>query len=72
MPLPLFDEPRVEVKRIAVDGIEANLYWRYFREGREGQSFTFRDEDESLVQYAKDGYRLGRLAAPLPCMKEKR
>lgn len=70
MPLPLFDEPAPVIPRIAHDGPEAKIYWRYVREGREGQSFTFRDEDPILTGYARDGYKLGCLLRPLPCVQK--
>lgn len=74
--LPLFDDPppapREVRERIGIDSPEYRVYWRQFAQALDGQSFTYRDADERITQFARDGHRLGRLLRPLPCMTEGR
>jgi hypothetical protein len=70
MALPLFDPPLPP--RVRTDSPCYFVYWQCFRQGREGQAFTYRDEDPEIARYALDGHRIGRLFRPLPCMKETR
>ena len=71
MPLPLFDAP--PPKRNGIDSPEYFVWWIGFRQGADGQSESYRyDDDDDLDARYHDGHRVGRLFRPLPCMKEKR
>lgn len=78
VPLPLFDEPvapappKAERHRIAVNGPESFTFWSAFKRGADGQTPPGVEHDETIARYAADGYNLGRLFQPLPCMKENR
>jgi hypothetical protein len=64
--LPLFDPPPAVVERIAtIDSPEYFAFWKAFREGREGQSKSFRyDPDDRVNRYYEDGWRIGQLFRP--------
>jgi hypothetical protein len=47
-------------------------FWNAFKRGADGQSPPGVEHDEEIARYAADGYHLGRLMQPLPCMKENR
>lgn len=71
--LPLFDgDGETPVQRIGINSPEMFAYWSAFRCGVEGQSRPGEEPDERVNQFIRDGYRLGRLFRPLPCMREKR
>lgn len=73
--LPLFDEQLVApqpIKRITHDSPEAFAFWTAFKRGAEGQGPPAPEADEDVTRYAKDGYRIGRLFTPLPCMRDAR
>jgi hypothetical protein len=65
--LPLFDPPAspTPVDRVTVDSPEYFAFHKGLREGREGQSKSFRyDPDERVNRYYEDGWRIGRLFRP--------
>lgn len=47
-------------------------FWNAFRRGADGQSPPAVEHDELIAKYVADGYNIGRLFRPLPCMKERR
>jgi hypothetical protein len=71
--LPLFDPPpapKPTVERIASDSPEAFAYALGFKQGAAGLAKTTssRYADPRVLRYYEDGYRIGRLFRPLPCM----
>lgn len=62
MPLPLFDEPAPVIPRIGIDSPLYFAFWTGFREGADGQSRSYRyDEDEDVNRFYQDGHRIGAL-----------
>ena len=52
--------------------VEYRAFWSAFAKGKDGQSAPGAEHDEQINRYLRDGYRLGQLVRPLPCMKENR
>lgn len=71
--LPLFDGPDGgPVERLGTKSPEHFAYWVGFRQGAGSQGKSYRyDPDDRVNQYYEDGYRIGRLFRPLPCMAGK-
>lgn len=79
MPLPLFDEPEAPAppqpvtvaRESAAYGTRLYaVWWTNFRRGADGQSAPGEDGDPLAAEYARSGYRVGRLFRPLPCVRE--
>jgi len=65
MALPLFDPPAPVIERLSITSPEYFAFHKGLREGRGGQSKSYRyDPDDRVNQYYSDGHRIGALFRP--------
>lgn len=59
-------------ERVCVNSREYRAYQQGFHEGAANQTKIANfDPDARVTRYYEDGYRIGRLFRPLPCMKDR-
>lgn len=74
MALPLFDPPPappIHGPHVGPGTPEYAAFWTAFHVGAAGAR-PMAASDDRVGQYARDGFRIGRLFRPLPCMQENR